>query len=965
MQRLLEAVEFRNPSRAREDIARLGGGIPERIRARIQSLLAAVPDPDEALHFLERMRQDGPAAFNRITSSPAALRCLITTFSYSRFLSEAVLQHPEWLLQAADTGDLHRMLSADEFAERLLQFRAAEGPDQPASVALARFRRRQSLRILLRDVLELTALADITGELSNLADAILDFAYRQVRAQLTARHGEPLFEEPDGQRRECGFAVIALGKLGGQELNYSSDVDLMFVYSGNGETAGPGVVTNKEFFKKIANQYTELLSTYTADGSCYRVDLRLRPDGRLGEVCISLDGAKTYYQERARDWEKQMLIKARVCAGDLALGRELLEFVEPLIYSTTLDFRAVEAVSEARERIGEKLAAKRTHAGLDIKLTPGGIRDIEFLVQCLQRLHGGRELWVRHGGTLFALSRVHDKNLLSDGEYARLASAYEFLRHIEHRLQFYDDRQTHTLPTHPEEMEVLARKMPIESGEPLTAESLKVLLEGHLGNVREMYARVIQARKPMYYTLADGDADDRWQPLDLDPPASAPSNLTRFLEERAPHLAAVLARAKLNRGRERFELFLEKVLAHSESFAGPYADLDADAALVERAVDIFEHSPYFGDQLLRHPELLAELDAGAPPREADPQEAINDSAALRAYFRRRMFRIQSDSLLGPAPIFETLERTSDLADTAIAAAYRIALQDAPQPAHPDYRPARQMMVVSLGRLGMREFDLASDADLIFVIPDEDASEQVFWTAVAERMIQAIGAYTGDGVMFTVDTRLRPNGREGALVQPEGTYREYFAKHAEAWEGIAYMKSRAVAGNLERATEFLHKLQEVDWRRYGQGGRSRKELAQMRARLEKEQGARNPLKAAVGGFYDIDFALMYLRLRGAGIFYKVLNTPARIDVIEQMGHLEREDADFLRDAAVFYRAIDHGLRVSSGYAGGHLPTSPSQSETLAELVRRWTPDELHDQRLDLKLGEIRQKTREFFNRVFGV
>ena len=348
-----------------------------------------------------------------------------------------------------------------------------------------------------------------------------------------------------------------------------------------------------------------------------------------------------------------------------------------------------------------------------------------------------------------------------------------------------------------------------------------------------------------------------------------------------------------------------------------------------------------------------------------PEESIADSASLRAYFRRQMLRIQSDSLLGPAPIFETLERTSDLADTVIAAAYRIALEDAPPPANPGYRPARQMMVVSLGRLGMREFDLASDADLIFVIPDEDASEQVFWTAVAERMINAISAYTGDGVMFTVDTRLRPNGREGALVQPEGAYREYFARHAEAWEGIAYMKSRAVAGNLERATEFLHKLQEVDWRRYGQSGRSRKELAQMRARLEKEQGPRNPLKAAAGGFYDIDFALMYLRLRGAGIFYKVLNTPARIDVIEQMGHLEREDADFLRDAAVFYRAIDHGLRVSSGYAEGHLPTSPSQSETLAELVRRWTPDQLHDQRLDLKLGEIRQKTREFFNRVFGV
>ena len=202
------------------------------------------------------------------------------------------------------------------------------------------------------------------------------------------------------------------------------------------------------------------------------------------------------------------------------------------------------------------------------------------------------------------------------------------------------------------------------------------------------------------------------------------------------------------------------------------------------------------------------------------------------------------------------------------------------------------------------------------------------------------------------------------MQTEGAYKSYFASQAEAWEGISYMKSRAVAGNLERATEFLHELQDVDWRRYGQGMRSRKELAEMRARLEREQGQRNPLKAGMGGYYDIDFALMYLRLKGAGIFYKVLNTPARIDVIEKMGHLDREDADFLRDAATFYRAVDHGLRVSTGQAGGSLPKSQSQLELLTELVRRWTPPHLTDKPLDVKLGQIRHGTREFFNRLFG-
>jgi glutamate-ammonia-ligase adenylyltransferase len=213
-------------------------------------------------------------------------------------------------------------------------------------------------------------------------------------------------------------------------------------------------------------------------------------------------------------------------------------------------------------------------------------------------------------------------------------------------------------------------------------------------------------------------------------------------------------------------------------------------------------------------------------------------------------------------------------------------------------------------------------------------------------------------------RLRPNGREGDLVQTEGAYKNYFAHTAEAWEGIAYMKARGIAGNLERATEFLHELQDVDWRRYGQSMRSRGELIEMRARLEREQGPRHPLKAGAGGYYDIDFALMYLRLREASVFFRVLNTPERIDVIEGMGSLGPGDARFLHDAATFYRALDHGQRVSTGQTEGDLPTSEAQLAVLADLVRRWTPEHLHRQVLDETLQEIRRRTREFFDRVFA-
>ena len=905
---------------------------------------ATAADPESAHYFLGRLRQEFPSAYQRIVATPAALRCAVSLFSYSRFLSESVLRDPERLLDVAASPTFNSVLTLENYRERLYSFL---GAGVPSAVDFARFRRRQLLRILLRDVLGAATLANVTGELSNLADAILGVAYRRIRAELVARHGEPRLE--DGAL--CGFSVVSLGKLGGKELNYSSDIDLRFVYGGNGETDGPAVLTNKEFYKKVANQYTALLSTYTAEGQCYRVDLRLRPDGTLGEIAVSGDGARLYYSQRARDWEKQMLIKARISAGESEPGDALLEFVEPLIYQSSLDFRAVEAVSETRQRISEKLAAKRgAQSGLDVKLTPGGIRDIEFLVQCLQRLHGGREQWVRHGGTVFALFRLRDKGFLSDNEYARLSAAYSFLRYLEHRLQMEEDRQTHTLPNDPARLDLLARKMPGDGAVvALDGEGLTQRLQEHLSAVREIYHRVVHAyRQPAYATVEEQVA--RLEEVDASPPDR---NLERVLGERAPRLTAALAATNLRRGRARFVHFLEDAVATPELLAR----LEASPAAV---LDIFEHSAHFADQLLRYPELLEDI--GDPFQlEGGP---LQDGAALRRFYRRQMLRIQCESMLGRAPIFDTLGKTSALADGVIAAAYRIALAETPPPSRAGYFANNQMMVISLGRLGMREFDLGSDADVNFVIPDDDATELVYWTGVAERIIQTLSSYTGEGVMFAIDTRLKPNGRAGDLVQTEGAYKAYFAEKAEAWEGIAYMKARALAGNLERATVFLHELQDVDWRRYGQSMRSRHELGEMRARLESEQGARNPLKAGVGGYYDIDFALMYLRLRGAGIFYKVLNTPERIEVIEQMGHLTPEDANFLREASTFYRALDHGQRLSTGHAEGSLPTSQAQFEVLTELVQRWTPAHLHEQPLDITLTEIRRRTREFFQRLFG-
>jgi glutamate-ammonia-ligase adenylyltransferase len=723
--------------------------------------------------------------------------------------------------------------------------------------------------------------------------------------------------------------------MGGEELNYSSDIDLMFLYSANGETSGPAVIANKEFFKRASNQLTSLLSAYSAEGLCYRVDLRLRPDGSLGEVCHSLEGAMHYYAHRARDWELQMLIKARVAAGHAPTGRALLEFVEPRIYTTTLDFSAVEQLSATRERLNERLAARaKTRpaeaALVDVKLERGGIRDIEFLVQCLQRLHGGAEPWVQHRGTLLALARLHDKGVLKDAEYGRLASAYQFLRNLEHRLQFDEDRQTHALPRDPEALELVARRMPGGG----TAQALLDTLRGHFANVLTIYERVVHAR----------------------PVEGRPSGgVLPTLDQRAPALAAAFKATSLARGRSAFEHFLERLSGDPATMA----KLDADPECMAAALDLFEHSPYFAEELIRRP--AGALYLTAPALEFIRAAPVLDTPAdLRRWYRRGILRLEAESVCRAHPVFDTLAATSELAETVIRRAYEIAIgevREADGPSDPAYAPGQQMSVIALGRLGLREFDLGSDADLTFVLPDADAGELGFWTRVAERLVRMIGSYTGEGTLFTVDTRLRPNGSSGALVQTEGAVIEYFRHAAEAWESITYLKSRGVAGDLAHAEAFLNGLQQVYFERYGKAGSSRVDLREMRARLERELGQSQPLRAGRGGYYDIDFLLLYLRLKSAGVFYTVLNTPERIAVLEGMGLLSADDAAFLREAATFYRALDHGLRVISGHAEERLPKPGARRDMLEELMRRWTPVPLAE------FDRVRRETRAMFDRYF--
>ncbi len=976
---ILRTVDFFDPARARRNLETVLPLLPPDGPGILHLLLRQVPDPDRALNYFERYVSAPGAPVQSMFAATSRLHAAIAVFSHSNFLADILFRHPQTLEWAMDESKLYRVLATGEIRSDLGWLPVSADDNESARI-LARFRRMHILRIALRDLLGVATLAEVALELSNLSDAILQGAREHVQQQLASRFGRPLCATAAGSAIECEFVVLALGKLGGRELNYSSDIDLLFLYTGDGETSGPIQISNRQFCVDLANRLTQLLCRPTPEGACYRVDLRLRPEGAMGEVVTSLRTAVDYYHQRARDWELQMLIKARPAAGSAKLGRTFLDSIEPLIYQTSTDFSTIERVAETRDRIQEKLR-RRGGSGLNIKLTRGGIRDIEFLVQCLQRLYGGRDPWVRSGGTLFALHRLRDKGYLSMPDYARLNSAYQYLRVLEHRLQIEDDRQTHTLPSGTEALELLARKMHGVHSPGKADDELLRQVQSHLKNVAEIYERVVHAQRPV-------DLPDEEPPQDLAPdhgpePPSEHSWRSQLLhlEQKSPRVGAVLRSVNIRWGRTHFEHFLNKIV----SMPRLLGELETLPPLLECAADLIEHSPYLAEHLIRHPEdtLRLRAVAGGESDEAPPgawaagpgdmhpeMERMLESGSsfeekstwLRHFYRLQMLEILAESVYRQFPIFATLGKTSRLAEWVVRAAYRIAVDDIVRFSNWS-GPREHMSVITLGRLGMREFDLASDADLIFVIPDEERPQRLHWMQVVERLIEITSSYTREGLIFTVDTRLRPMGRDGELVQTESYYKSYFGAQAEAWEAITYMKARTIAGDIERGKRFLTELQDVGWRRYGRSGELTSFLVGMRERLEREQGGDSPIKAGAGGYYDIDFILMYLRLRDAGVFFESLNTPERIEVVRALGGLPSDQAQKLFETAVFFRSLDHAIRVCLGHSAGAIPVARQKRAPITALTRRWSELPPADTPLGPFFHQTRRATRELFVEIF--
>jgi glutamate-ammonia-ligase adenylyltransferase len=947
-------IAFRDPEAGRANLARLDARVPPGVAAAIPTLLAESPDPDSALNLFERLTgaPENHELLRRFDRSRFLVHYAIAIFGYSPWLGETLVQNTDLFASLGRDRTLDRSHSREDFLEHFARFRSRSFETE-ISQLLARFKKREYIRIMLRDVLGIASLAETTAEISALSDVLIEEARRHVDTVLRNRYGVPRHIDNEGRVVDTPTAVLSMGKLGGNELNYSSDVDLLFLY-GDGEADEPGEITNREYFIRLAQQVTEVLSRVSREGAVFRIDLRLRPQGAEGEPAVPLGHAIRYYAGVAHDWELQALIKLRHSAGDLDLAREFIRAVQHFVYREELNFAAIETAVNSREKIGahrrKRMTAVRRQDGIDVKLDRGGIRDIEFLVQCLQRVYGGTETWLRSGGTLFSLQKLHDKGHISGKDFHELSQGYAFLRTVEHRLQLRRGQQVHRLPNSDSDLHVLYRSVTGDAG-PRRTDAFVRQVGTTMGAVAEIYERIIHHQQTHQRQEREG-GEFRLAPPEVGREQSYEQILKRLAAD-APALYAVAAQRDLTtHTRRNLQRFLSAAFTSSER----YAALVHNPQAVGRALRLFQVSDYLTDILVRHPQELGtieEIAAGAPGAPvsgvlgwgvsngdqsgalfkteaagaaghdpvfgflASAQGSRSDKLGmLRQHYRHRMFAAGSRDVMELRPVYESLAEMSAAADGAIAAALAIAGEP------PGFA------VLTLGRLGSWEFDLASDADLLFV-RDEQADSAPL-VKVAEQVVEALAAYTQDGTLFPVDLRLRPRGAEGELLVTPESLAAYFASEAQPWEALTYSKLRYVVGSEELALRAMTAVEE-QMPRFSNDPGFAPAIRAMRAKLEKSGGEPN-FKVAPGGAYDIDYIVSYLLVN-----YSVKdvqgNTRDRLHALAARALLSDDDCATLDAAAELLRTIDHVVRLVTGRRRKSLPVSDHPRQVSEQLVSR--------------------------------
>lgn len=958
----------------------------QNLDAKVAALIHDLPDEQAPRLFLERLSNEQPLTFQKLIREPALLSDALALAAWSPLLATTLEQNPDyvsWLMR--ERADV-RVRTCEQLKESLARFALTNSTLSPQAL-FARFRRRELLRIYLHDVRRAHTLVETTEELSNLADAILDYALSLARQHLDNRYGSPLRDER-GRIATAEFCVVALGKLGSGELNYASDIDLLFIYSDDGTTAGsgdrdkPGKLGNREYFIKLSETISKLVGDPAGEGAAYRVDLRLRPHGRDGSLACSLAEALKYYQKTAHDWERQALIRSRAAAGSSALFSRFAGAAQSYIYRSDLSVKeALANVSLAKQKIDKNV--ERRHTGFNVKLQRGGIREIEFIAQALQLAHGSSDEWLRVSHTLISLGRLEDRNLISEHERSQLSEAYAFLRTLEHRLQMEHGLQTHTVPQAEPQRSLVARRMSFSGATSL--EDFDNALRFHTTNVRKAYDRVFanhlnareQPGEEACLSTPPGIGLDNRGAAEVE--TSDDSRMMRaatrvFVSHLAPSEAGTqqvtaesLARLLHEAAREsanpqRALMLTARVAASLEKSEG---GIELSSNNLVGLVRLCGASEFFGELVAGHPALIASLGHEKPARRRDFRAQLRaavdaqksfaaELSALRREWSKLLIEIGAEDAGGNISLLESNALQTELAVAGVNVAYLVARREMVR-RYGSLKGGPRLSVLALGRLASGGVDYGSDLDIAIVYDSLVASPVAAFTQdeaysrLCELMIAAVSSVTRDGYLYRVDLRLRPNGKNGPLVTSSEGFLDYVKQGSAVWEWLAYVKLRAVAGDLELGkmveTHARHAIHEKA--RELEPEELRQETRRVRERLEQEKGREvSPhwrpsvsgnrsrhdidIKYSAGGMLDVYFATRYLQLRDdVADEGEDRSTLATLDRLEARGSLDTADYEALSRGYELLRFVDHELRLIVGKVASLPATDYPASREIAK------------------------------------
>ncbi len=885
---------------------------------KIQTVSQNLPDSKSAENFYSQLIEKLPLQEKKLAKNEGLLSDILTLAAFSPLLAATLLQHPEYIWWLNRQRISAKVRGKDEILESLARFALTNSQVEP-NILLARFRRRELLRIYLRDIRNLGTIAETTEEISNLADAILEYALRLSQQELANRYGIPLEIDEKERAKQARFCIVALGKLGSNELNYASDIDLLFLYSNDGVTSGQGTrnaVTNREYFVKLAEFVTKIVGGQTGEGAAYRVDLRLRPHGRVGALAISVNEAVNYYQNYARSWERQVLIRSRACAGDADVFSDFFERVKSNVFSKDENVEdALQNVLLSKEKINLEKASDK---GFNVKLGKGGIREIEFIAQALQIAHGGKDAWLRAPHTLISLSRLADRKLLSETELTELFEAYDFLRRLEHRLQMENGLQTHLVPTEIERRFLLAKRMNFEN-----VKDFERTLKTHSGNVNRIFSRVFgqkiiskkrkmpseirQARiedekavenllEPIFNSLEKSDIENE--------PDEETLKTLRLLSETSPHFAGIIA-------------------------ANPNLIADLPKASEEFIEKNYEH--------IFHSLLK------------DEKDFAQELAVLRKTWSRFLLEIVAFDVYQKITIRQTRQMQTKLAEASVEAALFITKKELMR----TYGKSRienykfPFAVLGLGKLGGGGMDYGSDLDLILIYDDISNSKyridvetkiypkpekseisniesEIFYARAVEIFTNTLSSLTRDGFLYRVDLRLRPDGKNGATSLSKLAFLNYLENRSAVWEWLAYVKLRGAAGDLKlaksienEARKIIHQKAQNSQVSTSESQTLREETRRIRQRLEEEKAKKQrsgeiDIKFGAGGMLDVYFVVRFLQLRdNIPDDEKNRSTLFTLEKLYENDSLSAEDYQNFSKGYEFLTELDHHLRLTVG------------------------------------------------------